>query len=110
MIHAFLVTIGVIAAIALAPVVFAVLRNPFFWIVSIITGFTGIAIFVVWALATAPHEKSFAEQRYESQIEETKAVIARATPTPAPTSESLANHPGLWRDGPVQYDSSVQQY
>jgi hypothetical protein len=75
MLHAFLIAIGIIAAIALAPVVFAVLRNPFFWIVSIITGFTGIAVFVVWALATAPHQKTFAEQRYEQDLAEAQAAL-----------------------------------
>src|SRR5215471_10816579 len=86
MIHAFLVTIGIIAAIALAPVVFAILRNPFFWIGSFVLGATGITVFVVWALATAPHDsqKSFAEQRYESQIAQAQAALsATAAPTPS---------------------------
>lgn len=93
-IHAFLITIGIIAAIALAPVVFAVLRNPFFWIISSITGFTGIAVFVVWALATAPHyqfEPSVADPQDQLKIDATvreaqadtqRLNEAQAHPTP----------------------------
>ena len=91
MIHAFLVTIGIIAAIALAPVVFAVLRNPFFWIVGILGTFTLIAVFVIVCLVTAPHDsqKSFAEQRYEGQIAQAQAA-SPATPVSTPTkAESL---------------------
>jgi len=91
MIHAFLVTIGIIAALALAPVVIAVLRNPFFWLVSIIGTFTLIVVFVICCLVTAPRnsQKSFAEQRYESQIAQAQAALP-ATPVSTPTkAESL---------------------